>query len=553
MVLAGRAAPSLEWRSDPGWQTLIRPVALRNLTPDESRLYLTARAIPAAQHAAILGFTHGHPLALSLVADAFAQRADLHFEPQAAPEVVHSLVELFVEQVPGPAHRAALEAAALVRATTESLLAAMLQTPDAHDLFAWLRGLSFVESGPQGLFPHDLAREAMAADLRWRNPEWYGELHARAREFYRGRIQQMRDEEQRRVLIDYVYLHRLNPIVREAADWHDPGGVWQDELRPKDREPILAMVRRHEGAAAADAAAHWLQHPAARVIVFRSGPQEPAGFLLVIALEALTDPDLGSDDVTRRVRIYLAARAPLRPGERATLFRFWMSADQHQEFSAVARRIFANVVQSYFSTPRLAISFFPAAESEILTMLMGYAEFVAPAELSYEQNGRRYLTFVHDWRVMPLGDWLDILGQKEIGMASPAPTPTEELIVLSEAEIAQAVRSALAGLRGRKPEGLSASPLLRSRLVRDRSGATGPPAAREDELRRMIQEAIDSLRTLPKGVRLYAVMYHTFLSPAPSQEKAAELVDLPFSTYRRYLSIGVQRVIEGLWRREIRA
>jgi hypothetical protein len=46
----------------------------------------------------------------------------------------------------------------------------MLATPDVHELFEWLRGLSFIESGRLGLYPHDLAREALVADLRWRHP-----------------------------------------------------------------------------------------------------------------------------------------------------------------------------------------------------------------------------------------------------------------------------------------------------------------------------------------------------------------------------------------------
>jgi hypothetical protein len=551
VVLAGRAAPSVEWRGDPGWQTIIRPLALRNLTPEESRAFLASREIPAADVPAILDFTHGHPLALSLVADTFALRPGLHFEPQAAPEVVHALVERFVEQVPGPAHRAAVEACALVRAMTESLLAAMLRIPDAHDLFRWLRELSFIDSGPLGLFPHDLAREALAADVRWRNPEWYGELHGRAREFYKQRMQQTRDEEQRRVLIDYVYLHRLNPVIRAAVDWHDPGGIWQDVLRAEDETEIVAMVRRHEGPAAAEAAAHWLHHPAATTVVFRGGRQQPEGFLLSIAIESLSDADAAPDAITGAVRRYLRARAPLRPGERAILFRFWMSAERHQEFAPVQSRIFTNVFQSFFNTPRLAVSFFPAGESELLEILMGYAEFVPPPELSFEQEGRRYFTFVHDWRVMPLGEWLDILGQKEVGITPPAPTPTEEPLVLSEDGFADAVRSALAALRGRAPGALGGHPLLRSRLVRDRVGSSGGESPREEELRRLLQEGIEALRPLPKGERLYGVMYHTFLTPAPSQEKAAELVDLPFSTYRRYLAIGIQRVTEMLWRREI--
>ena len=70
---------------------------------------------------------------------------------------------------------------ALVRVTTESVLAEMCGLPDVNELFEWLRGLSFIQTRPGGLFPHDLAREAMVADLRWRNPEWYAELHRRAR------------------------------------------------------------------------------------------------------------------------------------------------------------------------------------------------------------------------------------------------------------------------------------------------------------------------------------------------------------------------------------
>ncbi|MDZ4717795.1 MAG: hypothetical protein SH847_04945 [Roseiflexaceae bacterium] len=84
-------------------------------------------------------------------------------------------LELFVQKVPGAAHRAALEICALVHFTTESLLAAMLDLPNAHELFDWLRSLSFVASTRQGMFPHDLAREALTADVRWRNPQWYAE------------------------------------------------------------------------------------------------------------------------------------------------------------------------------------------------------------------------------------------------------------------------------------------------------------------------------------------------------------------------------------------
>src|SRR5204862_1451351 len=126
------------------------------LRPEESRAYLDKREVPPDQHGRVLAFTHGHPLALSLVADVFAQRRDIRFEPEAAPDVVKTLLEQFVQKVPGPAHRAALEPCALVRLTTEPLLAELLAIPDAHDLSQRLRGPSFVEVGRRGLAPHAL-------------------------------------------------------------------------------------------------------------------------------------------------------------------------------------------------------------------------------------------------------------------------------------------------------------------------------------------------------------------------------------------------------------
>ena len=88
IVLAGRNPPSPVWRTDAGWQMLIHYMPLRNLNLDESRAYLSARNVPADQHASTLDFTHGHPLALSLVADMFAQHGSRRFEPQAAPDMI---------------------------------------------------------------------------------------------------------------------------------------------------------------------------------------------------------------------------------------------------------------------------------------------------------------------------------------------------------------------------------------------------------------------------------------------------------------------------------
>jgi len=166
VVMAGRNPPAPAWRIDPGWQTMMRMLPLRNLNSQETRDFLLRRQIPATEHEAVLNFTHGHPLALSLVADGYAQLLGVRFQPEHASDVIKTLLGHFIEKAPGPAYRAALEICALVRLTTEPMLAAVLETDNANELFEWLRGLSFIDAERHGIFPHELAREALTADLR---------------------------------------------------------------------------------------------------------------------------------------------------------------------------------------------------------------------------------------------------------------------------------------------------------------------------------------------------------------------------------------------------
>ena len=64
--------------------------------------------------------------------------------------------------MPSREHRLALHTCVTVWATTEPLLAAVLERPDAHDLFEWLGQLCRSSStGRYGLFPHDLARDVV--------------------------------------------------------------------------------------------------------------------------------------------------------------------------------------------------------------------------------------------------------------------------------------------------------------------------------------------------------------------------------------------------------
>lgn len=554
IVLAGRNPPASTRRTDPGWQALLHPLSLRNLSPEQSRIYLTKRAIPLAQHQAVLDFTHGHPLALSLVADIFAQNQDIYFQPQIAPDAVKTLLEKFVEEVPTPAHRIALEACALVRLTTEALLAEMLALEDAHELFEWLRGLSFIQSGRLGLLPHDLAREVLVADLRWRNLDLYAELHCRARTYYTMRMQQASTQEQQQIIFDLSFLHRDNPVVRPCFEWQESRSLLADIMRDTDRPALISMVAKYEGEESARLAAHWLARQPQGVLVFRDGEQL-AGFVLMLALHQASPEDLSVDPATQAAWRYLQDHAPLRPNEGATHFRFWMGCDTYQAVSLVQSLIVMNLVRHYLTTSRLAFTFLPCAEPDFWDPMFTYGNLRRISQAEFEVSQRCYGVYGHDWRVVTPMAWLALLAEREIATSAQAATPSqpsqssEPLVVLSQPEFVEAVQDTLRNFS--RPSTLHQSPLLQSRLVVRQVTAKADKVKRVDALQTLVVKAAESLQSSPREAKLYRALDRTYLHPAPTQELAAELLDLPFGTFRRHLKAGIARVVDVLWQQEI--
>lgn len=552
VVIAGRNPPSLRWRTDPGWQQLMHVIQLKNLNAEESRALLMRRQIPARHHEAILRFTHGHPLALSLVSDVFVQQPETEFQPENVPDIIKTLLEQFMQEVPSPNHRAALEACSQVRLMNEPLLGAMLQIEDPHPVFEWLRGLSFIESDKRGLYPHDLTREALTADLRWRDPERQEALHALARGYYMRHFQQGDGRQQRQILSDYIFLHRQNPIIQAHFDWQSSGTVFTDFYRDSDEAGLLEMVKRHEGETAVQLARHWLKKQPLRMTVLRQAGGEAQGLLLMLALEKCSAADRALDPAVEAACAYLDAYAPMRPGETATLFRFWMAADSYQAISPVQSRIFLNIVQHYLTTPGLAFTMIPCAEPEMWRDVFGFADLARLPEADFEIDGRSFGVYGHDWRTMPPMLWLARMAKRELGLdvdelvTEHAPLPLQ---VMDRDAFAEAVQAALRHFTN--DVALQENRLLNGRLVTTTAGINASKVEQVAQLRVLLTEAAETMQGHPKHVKWHRALHHTYLQPAPTQEKAAELLDLPFSTYRRYLRAAVEHVTDWLWAREV--
>jgi len=545
-VLAGRAPPSADWRADPSWGELLRSVSLRNLPPEDGAALLAAAAVPTALHARALALTYGHPLGLSLVADLLRQEPGADLDAEVPPDVVQALLQRFLEEVPSPAHRRAVEVAAHVRVTTESLLREVMGERDAHELFGWLRGLSFIERAADGLVPHDLARDVIDADLRWRDPAGYTALHLRVRELMLGRLRAGSPEDRRRAPFDMIFMHRNNPLVRPFWDWATMGQAYAEPARPGDREGILAMTAGHEGGESAAIAARWLERQPDAFLAFRSGPGTLIGFMAYLDLDGADREDVAADPVTRAAWAELERRRPRRPGEHVRMLRFAMDGETHQVPSAGFNLVSGEHLRRIVADTRLGWDFIAWVRDDVLGPLMDYVGFAPLVRI--EELETPIALYAHDWRAIPVDDWFTPMGARELGDPAAAERPAAgppPVLVLSQPDFAEAVRGALRDLH--RPDRLAASPLLRSAAVRAGAGTEPAAAALAD----LIRTAVERVGDDPRDEPLLRALDRTYLRPAPTQERAAQVLGLSFSTYRRHLARGIERVVALLWEQEL--
>ncbi|MFI8933330.1 ATP-binding protein [Streptomyces sp. NPDC053474] len=549
VVTAGRISPDMMWRADPGWADLVRIIELGELGRVDATALLDSRGVAGELHEPLLTFAGGHPLALSLGATAARESAaavstavsvrDSGAGSRWRPphDVVATLLDQIVGEVPSPAHRHALEVCAHTYMSTQDVLRAALPGEDAATLFSWLRRLPFVEPGPYGLYPHDVVREVLEADLRWRDPQGYADMHRCLKACLTERIRAAEDSDVLGAVGSLFYLHRGEGQRAEPHVWRGAGEVYEDVFRPEDTEDLLRLATE-QGAGAVAAVSHWMaRQPQAFRLYRRAADGELAGASAWLRLEgeeqAQADPVVATAWATAR------ANAPLRPGEHLAVYRSWVR-ECHQGFSPMMNLIQWRAVAWFLRSPHLAWSFIAMRTDDRSS---GRYEYYGMHDLGdhAQEKDTEYVLAAHDWRAVPAHVWLDRLlatGAQEV------PAPHEpELVVLSQEEFRDAVRQALRHLPMHGE--LAANPLTRTRLL---AGRATPARA----LRELLEDNIRDLGRDPWAGKPHRALDVTFLRGAPTQEAAAERLGLSLSTYRRHLNAGIERISDDLWRRELR-
>jgi hypothetical protein len=406
---------------------------------------------------------------------------------------------------------------------------------EAGEVWAWLARRPFVTCGPNGLFPHDLARDVLDAEFDRRWPERYRALHRVVHDHVAANLRSAAGPDRQMLAQHLLYLHRRSPLTPILNSLRAQGSVAVVPARREDHKQALSFVMKFEGSQSARLAGRWFAEQPDGLSVIRDGGGVAS--LCFHVIHPTGSPLEDTDPVIRSALDHAARQGPARPGEQIYVARFLAGRREHQSDPYAVLAGAVSSLLEWVSRP-LAWTFIPIIDDAFWGSFFEYLAFTRQFEVEF--GGQTHVVYGNDWRRFPVGTWLDLMNERgHSGGTGPPPASLLRPPPLDRARFAAAVRSALPELR--RPDRLAASPLMGSSLA----AASGGPSA--ERLGSTLENAIGSLG----DQSLEAVLRRTFVRGAPTQEAAAEVLGLPFSTYRRHLAKAIEQLTDVLWAVEI--
>jgi hypothetical protein len=410
LLLAGRDTPSA-WQRDLG--DLLRAVRLENLSDEAARTLLRRAGVDGAVAGRVARVARGHPLSLQLAAGALAERPGLQAEDAVLGPMVEELARLYIDGL-DPMTRRALDAAAVVRRTTLTLLEAMLPDDDPGELFGALRALPFVELGAEGLVVHDTVRVATSALLQASDPARHRAHRRAAWTRLRAELRSAGRADLWRYTADMLYLVE-NPIVRNAFF---PSGSDELTIEPAcaaDRAAITAMSAAQQGPEATALVEAWWRSAPDAFRVVRDAAGVVQGFSSLCQPQDVSRSLLRSDPVTTAWMEHLR-RAPVPSHQRVLFNRHALACRD----SAMAT-LWLDVKRVYLELrPNLRRLYLPVPDVDrALTVLapLGFAALPgAPVQIG--QNA--HWTLLNDFGPGSIDGWLSEVVGRELAADEPA-------------------------------------------------------------------------------------------------------------------------------------
>lgn len=507
LVMASRHPAPVRWRADGAWSWFARVHELEHFDEQETRLYVDARGVESSQASSLFRLTRGHPLTLALACSSILDSGDVDIERALSSALID------VVRSDSPRADAVLDAASVVRCTREDILAELLETSGARDAFRALHDVPFVVLDRDGLTPLPILRAAVVRDLRWRNPARLEQLRERARRYYLSRLEGGATD--RHVLLrDLLYL-----FDESSADF-----VSMPVDDAMAHAATASFVAKLEGSVIEDVALELARAPYSYRRHCIDGE--------LVALHRTSA--LAGEPSAEALCDHLAREAPLEPGARATVVTAWINPDMR-----AIRALLLDVVSTALSDDGLAVTFVTTSEPRCARIL----ERCGAQRVAVEDSTRQ--THACDWRRTPPQQWLERIAST----SDTHDAPITPYAILTRHAFEDAVRHALRCYH--QPAALRQNPLLCARVVAARLTTGRDPGHRATHLRQLLHDAAATLAASPRHAKLHRVVKRTYFDSAPSQEQAADSLDLPLSTYRRHLKRAIAEIADILWRSEL--
>jgi hypothetical protein len=391
----------------------------------------------------------------------------------------------------------------------------------------------------------------LEADLRRRDPDTYADIHRRLRGFLIDQVKASagNPDALQQAVADLLFLIRDHPVAGAYWYWDALEGCPGRPVQPEKFDLIIAMTRDTQGEQQAQLAAHWLHRQPEAFRVFEGPGGEIGGYAARLALHLASREDIDADPGAAALWRYAQLHHPPRPGELVLGWRFVVDRDPDERHPRLAGTMFGawHVIDILLRGPTAWEFDACYIDLEYWERFFNHFDFVHVPEADYQVDGKRYVAFAHDWRRVGVADWLELTAARELGEQVTGSAP-EPAAMLSHEEFAASVKEALRSFH--QPQALLNNPLVASGMVQ-RTLREHPDDRPDQVLRGLILDAAQIVKSDPRAETQYRVLDRTYLRPAPSQERAAELLDLPFSTYRRYRDRGIEAITDWLWEQDL--
>jgi DNA-binding winged helix-turn-helix (wHTH) protein len=402
IVVAGRNAPDTFWTAHPLWSETMRCIQLSSLSREESSRLLEVHAIDKAAHEAMLELSHGHPLALVLLAAEMQKHGKI--PSSLGQDVVRGLIKRCVSGAPTPAHRRALELSARARTTTIALLADVIDPLQASALFNWLSEQCYMNVGPSGLSPHDLVRDVVDEDLRWRDPEGFRELDGALN---RSLLRQLRDgRHSSHAAMELQFLERNSAVMKRYFDFGALGSISIETAIAADRDGTARL--RDAGLPPAEKAMFdlWSGHPAARMFVARRPNGGVCGVTLILELGRVDDVTADKDPIVSAVRRSLGPTVLGSDGV-SLMSRFTIPEGDRREASPAMNALQICHFMHWATEPNLHLWIIVAHYPDHFAPLLAEMHFERVPGCDQTFGGIPVGCFIHDWKSEPWLVWRD--------------------------------------------------------------------------------------------------------------------------------------------------